>query len=100
MNKARHVVGAHQWLIIGALQQSESSALTFDAICQHMAPWLYPSEVRTTIAPLVRAGLIEMRRGSTMVRLLERGESVRRSVGKSNVPYFWPLVLPVEVSAE
>jgi hypothetical protein len=82
---------------VGALQQSHDLTLPIEVIYQHMAPWLFPSEVHRTISPLVIAGIVESGAKGKIVRLTARGQSVRRNVGKSAVPYYWPLVLPVGV---
>jgi hypothetical protein len=100
VNGVRRTVGAHQWLIVGALQQSTESSLPMPVIYQHMAPWLFPSEVRAAMLPLVSKGLVVVSRDGQTVSLTEVGADARRSVGKSSVPYFWALILPVSVGAE
>jgi hypothetical protein len=91
---ARRTVGPHQWLIVGALLQSPSSRLPIEILYQHMSPWLFPGEVRSAMAPLIRDGVIEAGAYGKVLTLTDKGEEVRRKPSKSSVPYFWALVVP------
>lgn len=95
---ARITVGARQWLILGALAQSRKASLPLEVIYQHMAPWMYPNEVRTALAHLYASGLVVTFKESGRVVITPRGMNARREVRKTNVPTHWPLVLPVGVS--
>lgn len=100
MKRKRMVIGALQWLMVSALAQSPTQRLPIAVLYQHMAPWWFPYQVQESLLAFATSGYIQFHDGGLVIGLSEDGAALRRESRKTEIPAYWPLVLPPGVILE
>jgi hypothetical protein len=100
MARKREVIGPLEWLTVSALAQSPTQRLPIAVLYQHMAPWQYPHQVQETLLSFAKMDFINFHEGGLVIGLSEAGAKLRRKSRKTDVPAYWPLVLPPGVILE